>query len=279
MSTNVVVVTGAGGMGQAVARRLGPGAHLVLADFNEESLVGVADQLRGEGYEVTPVVTDVSSRAAVTDLAQKAASLGEVRSVVHTAGLSPVQAPVAAILAVDLLGVALVVEQFGEVVAAGGAGVVVASMAGHVYPTLTREQSLELARTPADQLLSLPIADPGNFPAGTAAYAFAKHANLLRVQAASTTWGRRGARINTISPGAIATPMGQAELGSDHNKGMQATIDGSNAGRMGTAAEIAAATEFLLGPSAAFISGTDLLVDGGAFAAIRSGHLDLGWSS
>ncbi|MFC5825430.1 SDR family oxidoreductase [Nonomuraea insulae] len=270
---NVVAIIGIGGMGQAIARRQGPGAHILAADHNEELLDSVTGLLRDEGYEVTPQVVDVSSRESVAALAGRAASLGDVRGVVHTAGLSPIQAPVPAILAVDLLGVALVLEEFGKVVAAGGAGVVIASMAGHFQAAFPAEDALRLATAPADDLLSLPIADPARFADSGQAYGFAKQANLLRVQAASSTWGARGARVNSISPGVIATPMGQAELGSGHGGVMKAMVGASNAGRLGTPADIAAAADFLLGPASGFISGTDLLVDGGVVAAVRTGNL------
>ncbi|MBD2892126.1 NAD-dependent glycerol dehydrogenase [Actinomadura sp. RB99] len=270
MTQPVAVVIGVGGMGQAIARRIGPAAHVLVADHSQEVLDTVAGQLTGEGYRVTAQRVDVSSRKPVAALAERAASLGPVLSVVHTAGLSPVQAPVPAILAVDLLGVALVLEEFGEVVAPGGAGLVIASMAGHFHPGLPREQAQQLATTPADGLPSLPICDPARFADSGAAYAFAKYANRLRVQAASISWGARGARINSISPGVIATPMGQAELDGEHGAGMKMMIDASNAKRAGTPADIAAAAEFLLGPAASFISGADLLVDGGAVAAVTT---------
>ncbi|MCC5581128.1 SDR family oxidoreductase [Microtetraspora sp. AC03309] len=274
MTRYVAVVIGVGGMGLAIARRIGPGTHLLLADFNQDLLASVTQRLRAEGYEVTPAEVDVSSRESVAALAAQAASLGEVRSVVHTAGLSPVQAPVPAILAVDLLGVALVLEEFGQVVAPGGAGVVIASMAGHGYPAPAREDALQLATAPADDLLSLPITAQANFPDSGTAYSFAKRANLLRVQAASQSWGARGARVNSISPGIIATPMGQSELNGEHGAVMRMMIDASNAKRVGTPADIAAAADFLLSPAASFISGTDLLVDGGVVGAVNNGARD-----
>jgi len=267
VNQQVVVIIGVGGMGLSIARRIGSGTHILAADHDKGALDAVVGQLTGEGHRVTAQVVDVASRESVTDLAHTAAELGEVRSVVHTAGLSPVQAPVAAILAVDLLGVALVLEEFAKVVAPGGAGIVIASMAGYAHAGLDTADARLLAATPADELLALPITDVANFADSGAAYAFAKRANQLRVQAASTAWGAAGARINSISPGVIATPMGRAELDSEHGSRMKSMIDISNAKRVGTPTDIAAAVEFLLGPGAGFISGIDLLVDGGVIAA------------
>ncbi|MBL7500221.1 SDR family oxidoreductase [Frankia sp. CNm7] len=271
MERDVAVVIGVGGMGQAIARRIGAGAQLLIADVSEARLRSVADQLEGEGYAVATSVVDVSSHESVVALAKYAGTLGMVRSVVHTAGLSPVQAPVSAILAVDLLGVALVLDEFADVVAPRGAGVVIASMAGHLASSLAPDVERQLATTPASELLALPATSPDRFPDSGQAYSFAKRANQVRVQAASTTWGARGARVNSISPGVIATPMGTAELTSEHGALMRMMVDASNAKRLGTPADIAAATEFLLSPGASFISGTDLLVDGGSIAAIQTG--------
>ncbi|MCO6748549.1 SDR family oxidoreductase [Streptomyces albidoflavus] len=272
MGRNVVVVIGVGGMGEAIARRQGPGNRLLLADFDEATLAAVAERLRGQGHEVVTQAVDVSSASSVTALAEAAAGLGPVTQVVHTAGLSPVQASPAAVLRVDLLGTALVVEEFGHVVAPGGAGVVIASMAGHMLRTpLTAEQESALAHTPAEELLRLPFADPEAL--GQGAYGLAKYGNRLRVQAASAAWGARGARINSVSPGVIATPMGQQELDGASGRTMRAMVAASGTGRLGTPEDIAEAAAFLLGPGASFITGNDLLVDGGVVAALRSGRL------
>ncbi|ALM38853.1 MULTISPECIES: SDR family oxidoreductase [Streptomyces] len=272
MGRNVVVVIGVGGMGEAIARRQGPGNRLLLADFDEATLAVVAERLRGQGHEVVTQAVDVSSASSVTALAEAAAGLGPVTQVVHTAGLSPVQASPAAVLRVDLLGTALVVEEFGHVVAPGGAGVVIASMAGHMLRTpLTAEQESALAHTPAGELLRLPFADPEAL--GQGAYGLAKYGNRLRVQAASAAWGARGARINSVSPGVIATPMGQQELDGVSGRTMRAMVAASGTGRLGTPEDIAEAAAFLLGPGASFITGNDLLVDGGVVAALRSGRL------
>lgn len=269
MARNVLVVIGVGGMGQSIARRQGAGRKVLLADFDEQVLSTTAQALRGEGYDVVTSPVDVSSRASVAALADLAAELGSVTEVVHTAGLSPVQAPAAAILAVDLLGVALTLEEFGRVIAPGGAGVVISSMAGHLAASLDAEQERVLARTPADELLDLPFVS--EVTSGAVGYGLAKRANHLHVQAAAGTWGRRGARINSISPGVISTPMGQQELAGDSGTAMRAMVDASATGRLGTPADIAAAAAFLLGPDSGFVSGTDLLVDGGVVAVLRAG--------
>jgi NAD(P)-dependent dehydrogenase (short-subunit alcohol dehydrogenase family) len=176
---------------------------------------------------------------------------------------------------VDLLGTALVLEEFGGVIAAGGAGVFIASMAGHLGVSLTRGQEVALATAPAAELLDLPFVSPAAFPSPPAAYGVAKRANQLRVQAASLAWGGRGARVNSISPGIISTAAGQHELTTAHGDHMRAMIEASGTRRIGTPADIAAAAAFLLSPEASFITGTDLLVDGGVVAAARSGRLSL----
>jgi NAD(P)-dependent dehydrogenase (short-subunit alcohol dehydrogenase family) len=262
-------------MGVAVARRLGSGSAVLLADFNATALEAAADTLRGEGQNVTTQIVDVSSRASVVELGRAARGLGSVTRVAHTAGLSPAQASVDAILHVDLLGVALVLEVFADVIAVGGAGVVISSMAGHMAAPILADQESLLGLSPADDLLALPFATPKSFANGGNAYGFAKRANQLRVQAASVAWGQRGARINSISPGIISTPMGQTELDSPAGVAMRAMTTGSAVKRMGTPDDIAATVDFLLGPAATFITGTDILIDGGVTAAMRNGHIDM----
>ena len=273
-AAGLLVVLGAGGMGEAIARRVGPGRTVLLADFNEQLLSRTADAMRGDGYTVETRVVDVSSRESVRELAQAAAILGPIEALAHTAGLSPVQAPIDAILRVDLAGVAFSVDEFAEVIAPGGAGVVIASNAGHqAADGLPSELQRMLATTATDDLLSLPFL-AGLTDAG-AAYSVAKLANQLRMSAASVVWGARGARINSVSPGVISTPMGRAELEGPHGDFMRAMIDTSGTHRIGTPQDIAAAAEFLLGPAASFVTGTDLLVDGGVTGAIRSGALSI----
>lgn len=270
--TDVLVVIGTGGMGEAIARRLGPGRHVLLADLDQETLNRVAGSLRGDGYTVDTQVVDVSSRDSVAALARTASGLGAVEQVAHTAGLSPEQASIEAILRVDLVGVAYSIEEFAGVIAPGGSGVVIASMAAALAASrIPRETADALACTPADDLLALPFLHPDALAGPGAAYGIAKRGCQLRVQAASRTWGERGARLNSVSPGVVATPMGQQELAGDSGESMRAMVRASATRRLGTPVDIANAAAFLLGPESTFVTGTDLLVDGGVVAAVRSG--------
>ena len=265
--SRVVVVTGAGGMGAAVASRLGLGATLVIADLDRPTLEATANDLRDQGFETVEHLTDVSDAGSVDQLAEAAARLGRVEVLVHTAGVSPVQASVDAVLKVDLLGAALMLDAFGSVMAPGGAAVFISSMAG-TFTSLEPSFERRLASTPTDALLDLPELSPDLLTDSGTAYGIAKRANQIRVQAAATAWGARGARVNSISPGVIATPMGAAELRGPSGDYMRAMVAGSPTGRLGTPSDIAAAVEFLTGPQARFITGTDLLVDGGVVASL-----------
>lgn len=263
----VLVVTGAGGMGMAIARRLGPGRRVLLADYAETVLERAVQQLQAEGYDVHGRQTDVSDAAAVRSLADAAAELGTFRILVHTAGVSPVQAPPERVIAVDVVGTALVLDEFLRLAGPGSVAVCVASMAG-AMATLPPEAEHLLATTPTAKLAGLPLLDPARLDRG-AAYSIAKRANQLRVQWASLQWGRKGGRVVSVSPGIISTPMGQEELSGPSGPMMRAMIAASGTGRVGTPDDIAAAVEFLVSPAASFITGTDLLVDGGAVAGVR----------
>lgn len=275
MSPQVVVVIGAGGIGQAIGRRQGTGRTVLLGDRNPAILAAGADALQAGGHAVVTHPVYVSSRESIQELANVAAGLGEIINVVHTAGLSPVQASPEAILAVDLVGVALVLEVFGEVVAPGGAALVISSMAGHMLPALGPEADRNLAFTPADELLDLPILSDAAVPNSGVAYALSKRANHLRVQAAAVAWGMRGARVNAISPGIILTPLAKDEMSGPGSDNYQSMIANSATGRVGTTDEIAVAAAYLLGPDAGFITGSDLLIDGGVIAAIHAGRIEL----
>src|SRR3954470_4337271 len=230
----VVVVIGAGGIGQAIGRRQGSGRVVLLADRNETVLKTAQEAVEAAGHNVVTHPVDVSSRESVHALAAYATRLGEVVNVVHTAGLSPVQATPEAILAVDLYGVAMVLEESGTVMAPGGAGLVISSMAGHMIPALPPEQDLALAQTPADELLQLPFLSVEAVPNSGAAYAIAKRANQLRVQAEAVRWGDRGARVNSMSPGIILTPLARDEMSGPGAAGYRHMIEQSAAGRVGT---------------------------------------------
>jgi len=272
MPGGVLVVIGTGGMGVAVARRCGSGARLLLADVGDDALGSVASTLGDEGHDVHTQHVDVSDAASVNTLADAAAALGRVQSVVHTAGLSPVQSAADRVVAVDLGGTAYVIDAFGAVVAPGGAGVFISSMAGHLAGPLPADDEAAVASASAADLLAVPCmqraaaGDPG------LAYAFAKAAVSVRVRAAAQAWGRRGARINAISPGVIDTAMGRAELDGPSGEFMRLMVASSGSGRLGTPDDIASVTEFLLSDRASFVTGVDLLVDGGVVAAFRSGQ-------
>jgi len=274
MPSDVVVIIGAGGIGQAIARRQGAGRTILLADHSESALAAAREAMEAVGHAVSARQADVSSREAVHALARAAAELGPVVNVVNAAGV--IQAPPAAILAVNLVGTALVFEEFGDVIAPGGAGLVISSMAGHMPPPLDLETARLLGQTPADELLALPVLSEQAVPDSGAAFAISKQANHARAQAAAVTWGDRGARVNSLSPGIILTPLVREEMASpgaaEH---YQQAIATSAVGRIGTVDEIATAAAFLLGPDAGFITGTDLLIDGGVIAALRAGRLNL----
>jgi NAD(P)-dependent dehydrogenase (short-subunit alcohol dehydrogenase family) len=246
----VVVVVGPGSIGQAIARRVSAGKQVVLADLREENANAAAKVLSDAGFEVSTAVVDVSSRESVHALVEKATALGSITGLIHAAGVSPSQATPATILKVDLYGTAVMLEEFGNVIARGGAGVVIAS-----------------------QSLALPMLQPDKVTDPLHAYQISKRGNSLRVMAEAVRWGKRGARVNTISPGIIFTPLAKDELTGPRGAGYRRMIELSAAGRGGTPDEVANVAALLMGPDGGFITGSDFLMDGGVTAAYWFGEL------
>lgn len=270
---NVTVVIGAGSIGQAIARRVSAGKHVVLADLRQGNADAAAKVLADAGFEITTTVVDVSSRESVQALVKLATALGDITGVIHAAGVSPSQAPVATILQVDLYGTALVLEEFGNVIAKGGSGIVIASQSGHRLPALTPAQNKALATTPVEELLALPMLQDDQVTDPLHAYQISKRCNSLRVMAQAVRWGKRGARVNTISPGIIYTPLARDELSGPRGEGYRRMLDLSPAGRGGTPDEVGAVGALLMGPEGTFITGSDFLMDGGVTASYWYGEL------
>ena len=245
----------------------------MLADLRQSNADDAAEVLSSAGFEVTAATVDVSSRESIHALVEAAAALGDIAGVIHAAGVSPSQASPEAILHVDLYGTAVLLEEFGNVIAHGGAGVVIASQSGHRLGALTAEQDAALATTPADELLALPMLQPDQVTDSLHAYQLAKRANSLRVMAEAVRWGKRGARVNTISPGIIITPLAKDELTGPRGEGYRRMIESCPAGRAGTPDEVGTVGALLMGPDGAFITGSDFLMDGGVTASYFYGEL------
>ncbi len=272
-TTNVIVVIGAGLIGQAIARRVSVGKKVLLADLRQDNADAAAKTLSDAGFSVCTAIVDVSSRASVQALVKTAISLGEITGVIHAAGVSPTQASPEMILKVDLYGTALVLEEFGNVIAVGGAGVVISSQSGHRLPPLTAEQNKLLATTPVEELLKLPMLQPNQVTESLHAYQISKRANSLRVMAEAVRWGKRGARVNAISPGIIITPLAMDELSGPRGSGYRRMIEVCPAGRAGTPDEVGTVGALLMGSDGTFITGSDFLMDGGVTAAYWYGEL------
>jgi len=270
---DVVVVIGAGSIGQAIARRVSAGKHVVLGDLREENAQAAAKALSDAGFDVSTTKVDVSSRDSVRALVAMAGAIGQVMGVIHAAGVSPSQAAPETILKVDLYGTALVLEEFGNVIARGGSCVVIASQSGHRLPLLTPEEDKALATTPVDSLLALPMLQPDMVKDPLHAYQLSKRGNSLRVKAEAVRWGKRGARVNTISPGIIMTPLARDELSGPRGDGYRRMLAISPAGRAGTPDEVGHVGALLMGPDGAFITGSDFLMDGGVTSAYWYGEL------
>jgi NAD(P)-dependent dehydrogenase (short-subunit alcohol dehydrogenase family) len=270
---SVIVVIGAGSIGQAIARRVSAGKHILLADLKQENADAAAKVLSDAGFEVSTTIVDVSSRQSVHALVEMATAIGGVTGLIHAAGVSPSQASACTIFKVDLYGTALVLEEFGNVIESGGSGVVIASQSGHRLPSLTAEQDKALATTATEELLSLPFLQSDAADNSLFAYQLSKRGNSLRVKAEAVRWGKRGARINTISPGIIMTPLANDELNGPRGEGYRRMLEISPAGRAGTPDEVGAVGALLMGADGAFITGSDFLMDGGVTSAYWYGEL------
>ena len=270
---NVIILVGAESIGQAIARRIGAGKQILLSDLRQENANAAGKVLSDAGFEVSTAIVDVSSRKSVHALVETATALGSVTGVIHAAGVSPSQASPETILKVDLYGTALVLEEFGNIIANGGACVVIASQSGHRLPALTPTQNKALATTPAEELLTLPILHSDSMKDSLYAYQVSKRGNSLRVMAEAVRWGKRGARVNTISPGIIITPLAKDELTGPRGAGYKRMIEISPAGRAGTPDEVGTVGALLMGPEGTFITGSDFLMDGGVTAAYWYGEL------
>ena len=269
----IVVVIGAGSIGIAIARRVSAGKHVLLADLRKETADAAAKVLADAGFAVSTASVDISKRASIEALVATATGLGEVTGVIHAAGVSPSQAPPATILQVDLYGTAVILEIFGAVISKGGSAVVIALQSGHRLPALDPAQDALLATTPADELLALPMLQPEQVKDPLHAYQLSKRANALRVKAEAVRWGKRGARVNTISPGIIMTPLANDELSGPRGEGYRRMINLSPAGRAGTPDEIGTVGALLMSADGAFITGSDFLMDGGVTASFFYGEL------
>lgn len=265
--------TGAGQIGMAIARRVGYGMKIVVGDKRLANAQAIAKTMNDAGYDVEPVEMDLSSRASILSLIAKAQEYGPITMLVNAAGVSPSQAPIEAILKVDLYGTAVLLEEVGKVIAPGGVGVTISSQSGHRMKQLTAQEDEALACTPTEELLDLPILQPGAIADTLHAYQMAKRCNEKRVMAESVKWGEKGARINSISPGIIVTPLAIDEFNGPRGDFYKNMFAKCPAGRPGTADEVANVAELLMSGKGAFITGADFLIDGGATASYFYGPL------
>ena len=273
MSKDVMIVTGAGQISMAIARRMGYGKKIILGDKNENNAQAIAEIMNRAGFDVEPFVMDMSVRTSIQAMVQKATEYGEVKALVCGAGVSPSQAPIEVILQVDLYGTAVLMEEVGKVIAPGGAGVIISSQSGHRMPALTPEQDRALAMTPTEELLKLDFLQPEKIKDTLHAYQLAKRCNEKRTMYEAVRWGERGARINDIAPGIIVTPLAIDEFNGPRGDFYKNMFAKCPAGRPGTADEVADVAELLMSERAQFITGSTFLVDGGATASYYYGPL------
>ncbi len=273
MKKEVMLVTGAGQISMAIARRIGFGKKIILGDKKIENANTIAKIMNEAGYDVVPFEMDLSSRESILAIIAEAQKYGEIKYLVNGAGVSPSQAPVEAILKVDLYGTAVLLEEVGKVIAEGGCGVTISSQSGWRMPQLTAEQDRQLATTPTEELLSLDILQPENIRNTLHAYQLAKRCNEKRVMAECVKWGERGARLNDIAPGIIVTPLAIDEFNGPRGDFYKNMFTKCPAGRPGTADEVANVAALLMSDAGAFITGSTFLADGGATASYFYGPL------
>ncbi len=270
---DVMILTGAGQIGMAIARRMGFGKKIVIGDKNLENAKAIAKIMNDAGFDVAAVEMNLSSKESILNLIAEAQKYGEISMLVNAAGVSPSQAPVETILKVDLYGTAVLLEEVGKVIQEGGVGVTISSQSGWRMPALTPEQDELLATTPAEELLSLEMLQPENIRDTLHAYQMAKRCNEKRVMAEAVKWGKRGARLNDIAPGIIVTPLAIDEFNGPRGDFYKNMFAKCPAGRPGTADEVANVAELLMSPAGAFITGSTILIDGGATASYFYGEL------
>ena len=270
---NVMLLAGGRQIGMAIARRMGAGMKIVVGDKKSANAQAIAGTMNEAGFDVTPVEMDLSSRGSIQVFIAEGQKYGEIKMLVNAAGVSPSQAPIEAILKVDLYGTAVLLEEVGKVIAQGGVGVTISSQSGWRMPTLTVEQDLLLATTPAKELLKLDFLQPENIRDSLHAYQMVKRCNEKRVMAQAVEWGKRGTRLNDIAPGIIVTPLALNEFNGPRGDFYKNMFAKCPAGRHGTADEVANVAELLMSDKGAFITGSTFLVDGGATASCFYGPL------
>ena len=273
MAKDIMILTGAGQIGMAIARRLGADKKIMIGDKNINNANNIAKIMTDAGFDVEAMEMDLSSRSSIKKLIEKALSYGEVSMLINAAGVSPSQASIETILKVDLYGTAVLLEEVGNVIKNGGTGVTISSQSGHRMPALSPEIDEQLATTPTEELLNLEVLQPKNIKDTLHAYQMAKRCNVKRVMAEAVKWGERGARINSISPGIIVTPLAIDEFNGPRGDFYKNMFAKCPAGRPGTADEVANVAELLMLPQGAFITGSDILIDGGATASYFYGPL------
>lgn len=270
---DVMIVTGAGQISMAIARRMGYGMKIVMGDKNFDNAINIAKIMNDAGFDVVPFEMDLSSRESILAMIKESLTYGDIIMLVNGAGVSPSQASIETILNVDLYGTAVLLEEVGKVIKEGGVGVTISSQSGHRMPALSPETDELLAMTPTDELLSLDVLQPQNIKDTLHAYQIAKRCNEKRVMAEAVKWGQRGARVNSISPGIVVTPLAMDEFNGSRGEFYKNMFASCPAGRPATADEVANVAELLMSHKGAFITGTDFLIDGGATASYFYGPL------